>query len=165
MRRGDMPSMAARMRTRIRRAASVSLVLLVIVVACRSSASRVTGTWRLVRAGGSGCTLQVAPAGRDSVRVQLSCDRGPPSHNQGWVDTRLPIHGDRVVFETSEYRRRCVLTLDFASSRAIVAQEGDDADCGFGFGVSAAGTYERTSSDVPPFDLWPEGPSPQSGAG
>lgn len=95
--------------------------------------------------------------------MQLACDRGPPSLNQGHLNTRLLLREGRAVFETSEYRRRCVLTFDFESSGAVIAQQGDDADCGFGFGVYAAGRYERRSTTVPSLDLSPEEPPPPAG--
>src|SRR5690349_5393550 len=97
------------------------VALVVSTAMCRPStaASRVTGTYRLERTGGSGCVIAAAPARGDSIRVQLACDRGPPSHNLGFLDTRLPLRDDRAVFETRQYRGRCVLAFAFEASRVI----------------------------------------------
>src|SRR5205085_10022548 len=81
----------------------------------------------------------------DSVRLQLSCNRGAPSYNMGDLDERLALHGSEAVFRTTEFGGRCVLRFRFVRRGAIVAQEGNDAVCGFGYGVFADGTYRLVS--------------------
>src|SRR3954471_18730889 len=97
----------------------------------------VTGTYRLVRGKDAGCSFEVAALTADSVRLQLSCNRGAPSYNMGNLDERLARHGSEVVFQTTEFGGRCVLRFRFARRGATVTQEGDDAACGFGYGVVA----------------------------
>lgn len=116
-----------------------------------------TGSYALARSRGAGCELQVAPVAKDSVRLQLSCTRGAPSYNMGFLDERLPLRAGVVVFRSLEYGGPCEIRMHFRTRTAQVTQIGDAAACGFGYGVDASGTYARTSSRVPPFDLAPDG--------
>jgi hypothetical protein len=117
----------------------------------------VTGSYLLRRAGDAGCWLHAAAAGADSVRVQLACSRGAPSYNRGFLDARLAVRAGVAVFTTTEYGSPCEIRVRFRGAHARVAQAGSDGACGFGFGVSAEGTYTRTSRRRPPFDLGPSG--------
>jgi hypothetical protein len=119
--------------------------------------SALTGTYRLTRGKDAGCIFEIAAVAADSVRLQLSCNRGAPSYNMGDLDERLARRGSEVVFQTTEFGGRCVLRFRFVRGGATVTQEGDDAACGFGYGVVANGTYQRVSRRRPAFDLVPTG--------
>jgi hypothetical protein len=117
----------------------------------------ITGTYSLDRGKDAGCEFEIAAVAADSVRLQLSCNRGAPSYNMGDLDERLVLHGSEVVFQTTEYGDRCVLRFRFVRRGAIVTQEGNNTTCGFGYGVYANGTYRRVSRRRPAFDLSPTG--------
>jgi hypothetical protein len=117
----------------------------------------VTGTYSLVRGKDAGCIFEVAAVAADSVRLQLSCNRGAPSYNMGNLDERLALHASELIFQTTEFGGRCVLRFRFLRRRAIVTQEADNTACGFGYGVYADGTYRRVSRRRPAFDLSPTG--------
>ena len=107
----------------------------------------------------TGCWLEVAPVAADSVRVQLKCRRGPPSYHLGFIDEHLPFRAGMVVYDhqTSGDSGHCQIRIRFRGARAIVSQRDSDLACGFGSGVSADGTYGRTSRSRPAFDLNPIG--------
>lgn len=134
--------------------------LLLAVGAVQQPAARpapVVGTYHLARQAGAGCWLEVGQVTHDSVRVQLSCTRGAPSWNLGFIDERLAVRGGEALWSTTEFGGQCELRFRFSVSGATVEQTGGDAACGFGFGVNAGGSYTRTSRRPPPFDLSPCG--------
>lgn len=108
----------------------------------------VTGTYAWTGRDHAGCTVKVAPAGRDRIRYDLDCNRGGPSYNQGSDAGELRLAGGVAVRKMA----RCELRFRFQGERLVVAQTGSDADCGFGAGVYAGGTYRRTSRRTPSFD-------------
>lgn len=108
----------------------------------------------------AGCVLQSTSVGDDSVRVQLSCTRGAPSYNLGFLDERLRVVDGRSVFVTREFGGDCQITFEFFGDRVRLDQVGEPGACGFGYGVFASGEPRRVSSAVPPFDLNPAGSRP-----
>ena len=59
------------------------------------------------------------------------------------------IEGDTAIFKPEAAEDECKITLKFAGGKLVVAQDGI---CGFGFNVSAAGTYRKVSTKKPKFD-------------
>ncbi|HEV3077970.1 MAG TPA: hypothetical protein VHB47_26375 [Thermoanaerobaculia bacterium] len=54
-------------------------------------------------------------------------------------------HGTAVFAPPQVGLAQCTLTMHFTTNRLSIEQEGNDADCGFGSAVTAAGDYRRTS--------------------
>ena len=115
----------------------------------------VVGTYRGYTPGGQGCAVQVGDPRRDSVRVQMDCSRGNPSHHAGGMDARLLLHSGVALVEINGNGGLCTLRFEFKNKRVTVKQTGSDRLCGFGVGVSATGTYPRVSRRPPKFDLLP----------
>ena len=134
-----------------------SLLVLILVALPRLAVGQqnIVGTYRAYTAGGQGCTVEVGDARRDSVRVQLDCRRGDPSHHSGGMDARLLLRDGVAVDEIRDNGGLCTLRFEFKNKRVTVRQTGSDLFCGFGFGVSAIGTYPRVSRRPPKFDLLP----------
>lgn len=136
----------------------VSLFWIAILLTEASAQQRVPapaapmGTYLLRRSRDAGCWLEVGPVARDTVRVQLQCERGAASFNMGFLDERFVVRGSTVTYGTREFADECHITMRFRGSSAKVKQVGS---CGFGGSVSADGTYRRTSRRKPPFDLDP----------
>ena len=59
------------------------------------------------------------------------------------------IEGDTAIFKPDGAEDECKITLKFTEGKLIVTQVGI---CGFGFNVTAEGTYKRISSAKPKFD-------------
>jgi len=104
-----------------------------------------------------GCVVQSAAVGADSVRFQLSCLRGPPTYNLGYLTGRLRVIGDSAVYESVQPGLECLLTMKFLGSRVVLRQKVEQGACGFGYGVVATGELRRIADGVPPFDLAPYG--------
>src|SRR6266481_4714366 len=134
-----------------------SLVVLILVALPRLAVGQqtVVGTYRGYTAGGQGCTVEVGDPRRDSVRVQMDCHRGDPSHHSGGIDARLLLRDGVAVDEIKGNGGLCTLRFEFRNKRVTVRQTGSDRLCGFGFGVTATGTYPRVSRRPPKFDLLP----------
>lgn len=115
----------------------------------------VAGSYVLNWAGDTGCALQVAPTSADSVRLQIRCTNPPPGYHIGFLDARLPIRRDTVVYTRNEYGGPCAILVRFTSHDAT--QNGSDLACGFGASVSVSGVYRRATHTPPPFDLNPCG--------
>jgi hypothetical protein len=103
----------------------------------------------------TGCWLETAPLTADSVRVQIRCATPSPSHHFGVLDERLAFRQSRVAYETTRFNGPCRISIRFADARAIVAQDGTSAACGFGANVNVGGSYGRITSRRPEFDLAP----------
>jgi hypothetical protein len=113
------------------------------------------GTTKLPPSKGSGCWLETAPVRADSMHLQVLCRKPAPGYHLGVIDARVPVHGDTLIYERRGSTEPCRITVRFAHSRAIVAQDGSDIACGFGAFVNLGGTYARLSNHQPRFDLFP----------
>ncbi|MGN7983658.1 lysozyme inhibitor LprI family protein [Burkholderia sp. 22313] len=73
------------------------------------------------------------------LHFELSGNNGA---NTGGLDGDIELHGDRGTFRQDQCR------LDFSrrAGRVQVAQQGSDADCGAGAGVTYSGAYVTASS-------------------
>ena len=104
----------------------------------------VTGTYR--RGDTSSLTVRALPGGR---RVRFALFVLAP----GAVPDAAPNTGDLSGEATLQggtnavYRRGgCTITLRFRGDEATLKQFGDAADCDFGSGVEATGTYRRLAA-------------------
>lgn len=112
----------------------------------------ITGTYRWKTDGGAGCELQTALQAKDSVRFQVDCTRGPPAYNRGVAVGVIALRNASAIYRTTEFGHVCELRIWFRGKQAMIGQVGSDSDCGFGYGVTAQGTYARVSSRRPTFE-------------
>ena len=126
------------------------------------SAAEVTGTFKQRFGGkfkGSSSDIKILSIGKGKLRVAFDLiypfvdGTGELSANVGEADGEATIEGDTAVFKSSEYGEGgCRIEIKFVKPGIIrVNQVGDSIGCGFGFNVSADGTYRKTSSKKPKF--------------
>lgn len=113
------------------------------------TAAQVNGTWRSgqnefrIRALG-GQRLQVEFSGVYPFRAP----GGERTANTGEGHGIARIEGDTATFRPEGAEDACSITMRFTRGRLVVTQDGI---CGFGFNVSAMGTYRRVSARRPRF--------------
>lgn len=117
------------------------------------SGNDLTGTYGWEAGQGAGCTLKMARRGSDSAQLLVECNRGAPSYNSGMAEGVVRVAQERAVLSIADFQKPCALRMQFKKDTVVVAQDGSDADCGFGHGVMADGTYARTSAALPSFDI------------
>ena len=113
------------------------------------TASQVNGTWR----NKSG-EFKVWALGQQKLKVEFT---GTYEHktsagvmaNVGGGHGIARIEGDSAVFKPEGRGADCQITLKFAEGKLAVGQKGL---CDFGRGVSATGTYRKTSNRKPQFE-------------
>jgi hypothetical protein len=72
-----------------------------------------------------------------------------PTANTGEGSGLARIEGDTAIFKPDGAEDDCKITLKFKGGKLVVTQTGI---CGFGFNVTAEGTYKKVSSAKPKFD-------------
>jgi hypothetical protein len=72
-----------------------------------------------------------------------------PTANTGEGSGTARIEGDTAIFKPDGAEDDCKITLKFKGGKLVVTQTGI---CGFGFNVTAEGTYKKVSSAKPKFD-------------
>jgi hypothetical protein len=107
------------------------------------TAAQVNGTWKN-RNG----TFTVLTLGKQRLQVSFSGiykynTPAGPSANEGEGSGIAFIEGDTATFKPDDTEDECSITMKFTKDKLIVTQEGF---CGFGNHVTAAGTYQKTSS-------------------
>lgn len=113
------------------------------------TASQVNGTWN-AKTG----TFKIWALGNQKLKVEFdgiyrySTPDGPMA-NSGIGSGIATIEGDTAVFKPDGAEDECKITMKFARGKLIVGQEGI---CGFGFNVTAEGTYRKTSARKPKFE-------------
>ncbi|HQU86613.1 MAG TPA: hypothetical protein PKY59_26010, partial [Pyrinomonadaceae bacterium] len=71
--------------------------------------------------------------------------------NMGQAEGEAEIVGDTATYTSSEFGE-CKIVIKFVKAGTIdVSQETSEAECGFGFNVSADGIYKKVSSAKPKF--------------
>ena len=128
------------------------------------SAKEVNGTYRDYFEGkfkGNFNEIKIFAIGKGKLKISFDLTyphlmpNGEMTANSGQASGTAEIVGDTAVYvDKNEYNGDgCKITIKFIKPGAIeVIQSGTDAECGFGFNVSAAGTYKKTSSKKPVFD-------------
>ena len=115
-----------------------------------------TGTWEWGSfATGSGVLVVIDDA--DGTRFQLQLSRGEPVNNLGFLEGRLTVKDGLATHVRRDGQSHCEITFRFARETVALKQTvGSSAECDFGNGVSADGTYRRTSRKKPTLDLIPQ---------
>ena len=124
-------------------------------------AAEVNGTFRSYFGGkykGNYNEIKILSTGKGKLRVafQLTYPHqdgtGALTANTGEADGTALIDGDTAVYSAAE-SGKCTITIKFVKPGEIkVTQSGADSDCGFGFNVTADGTYKKSSGAKPKFN-------------
>lgn len=124
-------------------------------------AAEVNGTFRDYFTGknkGSYNEIKILALGKGKLKVSFELiypyqtASGEATANMGSAEGEAMIEGDTAVYSSSEFGE-CRITIKFVKPGQIkVTQSGTDAQCGFGFNVSADGTYKKTSGAKPKFE-------------
>ena len=125
------------------------------------SVREVTGTFRDYFSGkakGSYSEIKISSAGKGKLKVSFDLTyphldaSGQMSANTGTSGGIAEISGDTAVYSSTEFGQ-CEITIKFVKPGQIkVTQSGTDSDCGFGFNVTATGTYKKVSGAKPRFE-------------
>src|SRR5689334_1093739 len=111
------------------------------------SAAQVNGTWRYRKN-----EFKIWALGKQQLKIEFSgifeykTGDGEPTANTGEGTGIARIEDDTAIFKPDGAEDECKITLKFASGRLVVTQNGI---CGFGFNVTAEGTYKKVSSSKP----------------
>ena len=73
------------------------------------------------------------------------------SVNLGSAQGEATIEGNVATFLPEE-GEPCKIIMTFLPGKLVVKQDGNDADCGFGHNVNAAGTYRKIRGGKPKFE-------------
>ena len=111
--------------------------------------AQVNGTWK------SGKNeFKVWALGQQKLQIEFSGiwehkTANGPTANEGEGSGITRIEGDTAVFKPDGAEDECKITLKFTGGKLVATQTGI---CGFGFNVTAEGTYKKASSKKPKFD-------------
>jgi hypothetical protein len=97
--------------------------------------------------------FRILALGHNKLKVQFHGEwmtrAGYP--NTGEAIGEATIVGNVATFVPADITK-CKITMTFLpNNKMVVAQEGFDADCGFGHNVMASGTYRRVKAGKPKF--------------
>lgn len=114
------------------------------------TAAQVNGTWKY-----RGNIFNIWALGKQKLKVEFlglyeyKTPDGPMA-NTGYGSGIAHIEGNTAIFkpEGAYIDEGCKVTMKFTRGKLVVDQEGQ---CGFGFNVSAFGTYRRVSTAKPKF--------------
>jgi hypothetical protein len=133
------------------RSATVRAAMLLFALgcgaACGGSRDDISGTYKLDRPAGAGCVLGARLDEPRAVHVELRCSAAAPARGSGELSGMAAVEDGEAVYRTREFGGSCTLRFRFPGATATVAQTGSAEACGFAAGVSATGTYRRTSRD------------------
>jgi hypothetical protein len=116
------------------------------------TATEANGTYRY-----RSSEIKILALGNHKLRVQMDLTyeyKSPagPMANTGEASGEATIENDVATF-IPPGMDGCKITMTFQpGGKLIVKQEGDDATCGFGHNVYAAGTYRKVRGGKPKFD-------------
>ena len=122
----------------------------VAAVAGPVTAAEMNGTWKTK----GGNEFKVWKIGKEMLRIEFfgvfRYDSGTsPTANTGEGQGVASLEGDTAKFKPDGAEDDCAITLKFSRDKLVVTQTGT---CGFGFNVTAEGTYKKVSSREPKFD-------------
>ncbi len=113
------------------------------------TSAQVNGTWR------SGKNeFKIWALGQQKLKIEFSGvfeykSADGPTANVGEGSGIAHIDADTATFKPDGAEDECKITLQFAHGKLRVSQNGI---CGFGFNVTAEGTYRKISARKPKFD-------------
>lgn len=101
----------------------------------------------------AGGTLTIYPESDSTVLLALDICNGPPAFHLGNMYRRAVVRRGvgRCTIEIKEDMLHCQFRLVFAPQSVVITTEPGHGECGFGQGISADGTYSRTSASVPQY--------------
>jgi hypothetical protein len=113
------------------------------------AAKQVNGTWKYRKN-----EFRIWALGEQKLQIEFSGvfeykNAYGPTANTGEGSGIAHIEGDTAIFKPENAEEECKITLKFTGGKLVVTQTGI---CGFGFNVSAEGTYKKVSSSKPKFD-------------
>src|SRR5215831_11443846 len=97
--------------------------------------------------------FRILALGHNKLKVQFSgiYHTLSKSVNMGDANGEATIDGNVATF-VPEDTQGCKIILTFLPGKLVVKQDGDDATCGFGHNVNAAGTYRKIRGGRPKFE-------------
>ena len=113
------------------------------------TAKQVNGTWRYRKN-----EFKIWALGEQKLQIEFSGvfeykNAYGPTANTGEGSGIARIEGDTAIFKPDGAEEECKITLKFTGGQLVATQTGI---CGFGFNVTAEGTYKKVSSNKPKFD-------------
>ncbi len=113
------------------------------------TSKQVNGTWRYRQN-----EFKIWALGDQKLQIEFSGvfeykNAYGPTANTGEGSGIARIEGNTASFKPDGAEEECKITLKFTGGKLVVAQVGI---CGFGFNVTAEGTYTKVSSRKPKFD-------------
>jgi len=114
------------------------------------TAAEMNGTWKTK----GGNEFKVWTIGKEMLRIEFSGvfrydSAAGPTANTGEGHGVASLERDTAKFKPDGAEDDCAITLKFSHDKPVVTQTGT---CGFGFNVTAQGTYKKVSSREPKFD-------------
>jgi hypothetical protein len=116
--------------------------------------AQVNGTWRSTNG-----EFKIWALGNQQLKVEFSgvysykSPQGSMANTgEGWGIAK--IDGDTAIFKPEVSEPECAIMMKFIGGRLRVSQRGT---CGFGFNVTADGTYRKLSRGKPKFQEHPDG--------
>jgi len=116
------------------------------------TAAQANGTYR-----SRSSEIRILALGKNKLKVQFDLsyeyrNQYGRTANTGEASGEATIENNVAVFTSSEFGQ-CKITMTFLpNGRLNVAQQGSDANCGFGHNVTADGTYTKIKSGKPKFN-------------
>lgn len=99
--------------------------------------------------------LLVYPTSDSTALVYLHVKRGAPSYNSGSLYGTITPYNDHWKYVHKDEYEACEIHFQLVDSSMVI--ETVDHKCGFGYGVRADGTFEKTGSEKPEYFIDREG--------
>ena len=127
-----------------------ALAPILTAVAGPVTGAEMNGTWK----SKGGNEFKILKIGKAMLRIEFSGvfrydSAAGPTANTGEGHGVASLEGDTAKFKPYGAEDDCAITLKFSHNKLVVTQTGT---CGFGFNVTAEGTYKKVSSREPKFD-------------
>ena len=94
-------------------------------------------------------SLIAYPESDTTMLIYIEVNRGAPTYNAGVIYSRVHRRDEVAILRSFDSQLNCKLKLDHTKNQITI--ETIDADCGFGYGVMADGTFKMINSQAPKF--------------
>ncbi len=94
-------------------------------------------------------SLEILQLPDHKIKFHLSLSRGAPDYNEGESEDIVELNGNDAI-DSIVYDHLCVLHFHSGGKSVEVDVEGTE-ECGWGYGVTADGTYLKASTQKPSF--------------